>query len=147
MAESGQSLFNRGMISGRQAAKFGVLGAQKGTRINPAFQAGEEHGNRGGARDQGRNRDRGDTTVASVGHINKARQQREGSAIASRPTRGGRVNRGGQPTVDAINQDQRPAFPAGATVRRGATNAAPRAVRGGRQRPSGPMYGGPNGRP
>jgi hypothetical protein len=140
MAESGNSLFARGMISGKQAAKLKVL---RGTKPNPAFGASEEHGNRAGGRDQGGGRDRGDTTVASVGHINKTRQQREGSAIASRPTRGGRVNRSGQPTVDAINQEQRPAFPAGAAVRRRATGT-PRAVRGGRQRPSGPMYGGPN---
>jgi hypothetical protein len=141
MAESGNSLFARGMISGKQAAKLKVL---RGTRAQPAFGAAEEpfHGKQGRA-DQGRNRDRGETAVASVGHINKARQQREGSAIASRPTKGGRVNAGGQPQVDAINQNQRPAFPAGAKVRRQAMGT-PAAARGGRQRPSGPMYGGPS---
>ena len=140
MAESAQSLFRRGMISPKQATKLGVL---KGTKLNPAFGAGEEpFENKAGRRDQGGTHDRG-ITEAGVGHINNARQQREGSAIASRPTRGGRVNKGGQPSVDAIDQDQRPTFPAGAKVRRQAMGT-PQRARGGRQRPSGPMYGGPS---
>jgi hypothetical protein len=145
MAESATSLFNRGMISSKAAAK---LKAQRGTRIEPGFEAGEEpfHGRQGRA-DQGRGRDRGKTEVAASGHINRARNQREGSAIASRPTKGSRVNAGGQPTVDAINQRQRPEFPAGARVAGRSSNAAPSRIRGGQQRPSGPMYGGPNSRP
>jgi hypothetical protein len=140
MAESPDSLFRRGMISSKQ---MGKLAAQRGTRAEPSKMANFD--DKGGRRDQGAGRDRG-ISETSVGHINNARQQREGSAIASKPTRGGRVNKGGQPGVDAINQDQRPAFPAGGTPRKQSLGTPARA-RGGRQRPSGPMYGGPNGRP
>ena len=81
--------------------------------------------------------------AAGTDSINK--NQREGSPIASKPTRGGGV--GGSkaiPTASAINQDQTPKFPAGATVKK---RGKWKSHRGAKIRPSGPEYGGPNSRP
>jgi hypothetical protein len=127
-----------------------VLPAQKGTRTNPAFGAGEEpFENKAGRRDQGGTRDRGDTAVAGNAHINNRRAGDMGTPAraSGRPSKGGGVrNKGGIPRTDQINQasEQRPTFPKGARIAGRASNAAPRAVRGGWQRPSGPMYGGPS---
>jgi hypothetical protein len=64
------------------------------------------------------------------------------------PSRGARVNKGGQPHVDAIDENQTPKFPAGATVKK---NSRPVGVQGlGGTAPglrsSGPIYGGPSSR-
>ena len=76
--------------------------------------------------------------------------QREGSSIASKPTRGGGV--GGSkrsPTTDAINQDQTPKFPpGGATMKKRkwkSSRKAPIAEYGAKGADG--WYGGKNGRP
>lgn len=136
--ESADSLFRRGMISEKQYK----LKALAGTKAQPSKMA--KFDDKGGRRDQGAGRERGIPEMGSR-HINNARTQREGSAIASRPTRGGRVNAGGQPGVDAIDERQGPAFPAGSRPRKQALGTPARA-RGGAPRSSGPQYGGPASR-
>ena len=71
--------------------------------------------------------------------------QREGSVIAKGIKGAGAVKGSKRtPTKNAINQDQGPKFPAGATVKK---RRPWKSSRGAKIRPSGPLYGGPNGRP
>jgi len=147
MAESADSLFRRGMISPKQASKLKALA---GTKLNPAFGAAEEGANgRGGLRDQGAGRERGETAVAGNAHINNRRASDFGSPgrASGRPSAGGGVrSKGGRPGADEINAggSQRPAFPAGSKPRRQALGTPQRAR--GTVQPSGPLYGGPSSR-
>jgi hypothetical protein len=117
MAESAESLFRRGMISPKQ---FGKLGAQKGTRTNPAFQAGEEaFSGRQGRADQGGRRDAGERSVAGTGHINNRRTSDFGTPARAggKPSKGGSApSRGGVPNHAQIDEssEQTPTFPRGA---------------------------------
>lgn len=134
MAESAESLFRRGMISSKQAAKLGAL---KGTK-HQASKMADFDGK--GSVDQGGIRDRGDK-IASSKHINNKRTTRAGSPIASKPSKGGQAGAEHQPGTDEINEadNQRPAFP-----KAGGGKRDPR--RKGPIQASGPMYGGPNSR-
>ena len=138
-----------GMISEGQHQRLRNLGhyghASKGTRAQPSKMApfddkqamGNEHLPPRGA------------TAANSRSIDE--NQREGSPIASKPTRGGGV--GGSkrsPTTDAINEDQRPKFPGGDTIKkrgRGwkSSRKAPIAEYGAKGADG--WYGGKNGRP
>ena len=85
----------------------------------------------------------GSPPATHPGHLNSKRDQREGSAIASKPTKGGRV--GGnkiQPDTDSIDQAefQKPKFPReGTTMKKRKWKSS----RGAKIRSSGPMWGGP----
>ena len=74
--------------------------------------------------------------------------QREGSAIASKPTRGGGASVAASarpPRTQSIHQDQDAKIPCWRLIlikKRRAWKSS----RGAKMRPSGPMYGGPNGR-
>jgi hypothetical protein len=130
-------MFRQGLISERSARKIGVL---KGTRAQGAHM--EPFDNKAGRTDQGGVRDRG---VPAAGRSAIDKNQREGSPIAGRPSRGGRVNRTGQPRVDHIDREQGPAFPKGASAKRGNGKGLGARTRG-RIVDSGPEYGGPNSR-
>jgi len=125
MAESGQSLFNRGMISGRQAKKFGVLGAQRGTRTNPKFGAQEEpFAGRQGRGDQG-----GTRSVGSIGVDHLENIDLQGARKQFLPSKGGSAPSGGRiPHRAEIDEGerQRPEMPRGAGVLgRSANRTAP----------------------
>jgi hypothetical protein len=65
------------------------------------------------------------------------------SAIGGKPSKGGFVtNKGGQPNVNWINQNQTPTFP---KTSRG-TLGIPKATRGAPIQQSGPQFGGPSSR-
>jgi hypothetical protein len=135
MAESAHSLFRRGAISPRQASRLGVV---KGTKHQTSKMADFDEK----SKDEGNNKTRGiaDTDSSS---INK--NQRAGSVIGGKPTKGGFVQSKGQPDADAIDQNQTPKFPKGDTVK--ASHGKLSTKLKARIRPSGGEYGGPNGRP
>ena len=137
-----------GMISEGQHQRLRNLGhyghAAKGTRAQPSkmapFDSKEANGNE--------HLPQRGPKASGTRAIDE--NQREGSPIASKPTRGGGV--GGSkrsPTTDAINQDQTPKFPAGATVKkRGKWKSSRKApiMETGAKGMDG-WYGGKNGRP
>lgn len=138
MAESADSLFRRGMISEKQAGRLGVFRDQKD---QPTKMAAFDE--KGGKRDQGGVKDRGDK-VAAKGHINDKRTTRAGSPIAGKPSKSGQAGREDQFDVDEIDdgENQKPDFP---TQRGKGRKGSPPRQRG-KVQPSGPAYGGPNSR-
>jgi hypothetical protein len=125
MAESATSLFRRGMISSKQAGKLKAL---RGTTTNPpsydgtdarASGGGSGFDSRKGKNDQGGRRDKGDGTVAGVGHINNRKASDFGTPARAggRPSKGGSApSRGGVPDYEQIDEatEQKPNFPKGA---------------------------------
>src|ERR1043166_1769086 len=111
MASHVETMFRAGQISPKQYAK---LSAQAGTKAHPTKMA--DFDEKGGKRDQGAGRARGAPHAGSR-HIDK--NQAAGSPIASKPSKGASVNASGQPGRSAIDQNQKPEFPAGGKAKAG----------------------------
>jgi hypothetical protein len=131
MGENLESLMRRGAISGKQAGKSGL---KRAATVNKGDGDGD-FDSKDGARDQGAGRDRGDR-VASKDHINRSDKNERGM-----PSKGARVNKGGQFGRDQIDDGeyQAPEFPKGGSNKRKVGVTAP-------GKSSGPQYGGPSSR-
>lgn len=137
MAESVKSMMRQGLISARHANRIGNLGVwahgPKGTKAHASKMA------------DFMDKSKVDEHVPSEGyieesHINDKTHQKFGAKVS----KGGAVNRGGQPTVKHIDREQGPKFPPGGKAK--ARKWTHRGM-GAPTRPSGPQYGGPSGRP
>lgn len=137
MAESISSLYRRGAISTKQMGRMAKPAILNKTRAQPSKMAsmGDQ------SRVDNRMPKRG-ASVATGKTIDK--NQRTGPM----PSRGARVNKGGQPHVDAIDENQTPKFPAGATVKKNSRPVGRQGLGGTAPglRSSGPQYGGPSSR-
>lgn len=137
MSESMKSLYRRGAISSKQMGRMAKPAILSKTTAQPSKMA-----NFGDKSKVDAHNPRRGPSVATGKTIDK--NQRTGPM----PSRGGRVNKGGQPHVDAIDEAQTPKFPAGATVKKN-TRPVGRQGLGGTSpglRSSGPEYGGPSSR-
>jgi len=129
MGESMTSLYRRGAISGKQMGKMAGGGRPailNKTRAQSSRMAQSGH-------------------VPSIKtHINDPALQRTGAM----PSRGARVNKGGQPSAGHIEEDQNPKFPSGARVKKNARPVGRQGLGGTSPglRSSGPEYGGPSSR-
>ncbi len=130
------SMMHQGLISAGAGAKLKKL---QGTKVQNSKMAAFD--DKAGKRDQGGVRDRGDSSVAGVRHIDTKQDMGSPARASGAPSKGGRVNHTGQPGVDAIDEGQTPAFPQQGS---GKGRAGSRTV--GKVQPSGPEYGGPNSR-
>ncbi len=164
MAESMSSLYRRGAISGKQMRKMGGHrepdvddrggrsdgdADNRGSGGKPAIlrkttaQRGRmaEFDGKAGKRDQGGIRDRGEVPGNEINHPTN---QRAGAM----PSRGARVNKGGQPSAGHIEEDQNPKFPSGGRVKKNARPVGRQGLGGTSPglRSSGPEYGGPSSR-
>lgn len=154
MSESMKSLYRRGAISGKQMRKMG--GHKEPDRDDRGGRSDHDADNRP------RRTTAQPSKMANFGDKSKvdAHNPRRGPSATTgktidknqrtgpMPSRGGRVNKGGQPHVDAIDEAQTPKFPAGATVKKN-TRPVGRQGLGGTSpglRSSGPEYGGPSSR-
>lgn len=103
-----------GSISSKAAKKYpGILDQTKHQAAKMA-----DFDEKDGVRDQGGIKDKGHA-AAATDHIQK--NQRASSAIASKPSKGGSVNKGGQFGRGQIDDGeyQAPAFPAGSKAKKG----------------------------
>lgn len=95
MAETADSLFRRGAISPKQAAKMGVL---KKTKVERADE--EDFDGKQGLKDQGGIRDKG---------IKQTRRDaiNQNQKMGEKPSKGGSIKngKGGMPTTNAINEN------------------------------------------
>jgi len=164
MGESMTSLYRRGAISGKQMRKMGGHrepdaddrggrsdgdADNRGSGGKPAIlrrttsQRGRmaDFDDKGGKRDQGGVRDRGEVPGNEINHSTNQR-------MGPMPSKGARVNKGGQPTVRAIDEAQTPKFPSGATVKKNSRPVGRQGLGGTSPglRSSGPQYGGPSSR-
>jgi hypothetical protein len=137
MGESMESLYRRGAISTKQ------MGRMAGTRAQPSKMASmgdkskvDAHQPRRGA------------PVATGKTIDKNQGTGTPAKAGGLPSKGARVNKGGQPHVDAIDENQTPKFPAGATVKKNSRPVGRQGLGGTSPglRSSGPQYGGPSSR-
>ena len=164
MGESMKSLYRRGAISGKQMRKMG--GHREPDRDDRGGRSDHDADNRGKrttaqpskmADFNSKKRDEGSVRGNSAGRalggfneINHKPNQKVGSASMNLglPSKGARVNKGGQPHVDAINENQSPKFPAGATVKKNSRPVGRQGLGGTSPglRSSGPEYGGPSSR-
>jgi hypothetical protein len=148
-----KSLYRRGAISGNQMRKMGGHrepdaddrrnGGKPAILRKTTSQRGRmtDFDGKAGKRDQGGVRDRG---AVPGNEINHPTNQRAGAM----PSRGARVNKGGQPSVRHIDEDQNPKFPSGASVKKNARPVGRQGLGGTSPglRSSGPQYGGPSSR-
>lgn len=133
MAESMKSLFRRGMISEKQVGRMSKPAILKKTTSQSSKMA-DFNSKR---KDEG-SKDRGEVPPNEINHPTNQRLKTVGKV-----SKGGAVGKGGQPTSRAIDQDQNPKFPAGATIKGGKRQVG---VKGPAGKSSGPQYGGPNSR-
>ena len=140
MAESMSSLYRRGAISGRQMRKMG------GHREPDADDRGS-----GGKPAILRRTTAQSSRMSESGHVPSVKTQINDPAFqraGSMPSKGARVNKGGQPSVRHIDEDQNPKFPSGASVKKNARPVGRQGLGGTSPglRSSGPEYGGPSSR-
>jgi hypothetical protein len=134
MAESMNSLFRRGMISEKQMGRMEKPAILRQTKPGvPTKMAKFEHKRK----DEG-SKDRGEIPPTEINHPTNQRLGKIGTV-----SKGGQVGKGAQPTVNAINQDQTPKFPAGDRIK---ANRRQVGVKGHGGKSSGPEYGGPSSR-
>jgi hypothetical protein len=135
---SAKSLHASGRISDKQMKKLAVLRATRSQKSKMApFDSREK--------DEGRLGNEGKTPV---NEINSREHQDRGGRYGT-PTKHGRAGSEGQLHKSHINepQHQHPKFPSGGDVKASNPKTGNTRMKGGKQRPSGPLYGGPNGRP
>lgn len=140
MGESMKSLYLRGAISGKQMGRMGGKPAiLKQTRAQPSKMA--DFNGKGGKRDQGGVRDKGEVPGNEIDHPTNQR------TVKGMPSKGGQARGGTEPKAGQINQaaQQKPKFPAGATVA-GKNGKRQVGVKGPAGKSSGPQYGGPSSR-
>jgi hypothetical protein len=126
------AMFHQGLISAKAGAKLKKL---QGTKVQNSKMA--DFDDKGGRRDQGGVRDRGDSSVAGARHIDTKQDMGSVARASGPPSKGGRVGKTGQPGADAIDEVQTPAFPkqGSGKGRAGSRTVAPIARQGG-------QYGG-----
>lgn len=139
MGESLKSLFRRGAISSKTMGKMSKPAILNKTTAQPSKMAAFD----GKKKDEGKAHGKGHASY-SVDEINEKGVQDKGGRFGT-PSKGAQVGKGGQPTVDAINQAQGPKFPAGAKVS-SAHGKRVVGIKGHKGKSSGPEYGGPNSR-
>ena len=98
MGETADSLFRRGAISPKQAAKLGVL---KKTKVERAPE--EDFDGKQGLRDQGGGKEHGHK-VARSRHIDIKQEMGTPERASGKPSKGGSVNASGQPGADEIDR-------------------------------------------
>src|ERR1700730_4547151 len=129
MSESMNSLYRRGAISSKQMGRMAKPAILNKTTVQASKMA--HFNSKKGKRDQGGIKDRGEVPTNEINHPTNQKTGSPGSV-----SKGGGVHKGGQPTVDAIDQAQNPKFPGGAAVR---SNKRQGGVKGPAGRPSGPQ--------
>jgi len=139
MPLSAKSLHASGSISDKQMAKLQVL---RGTRAQKSKMAPFEQK----TKDEGHQSHVG-ARGYSVNEINDKSQQKKGKY--GRVSKGGSVNHGGQPGVNAINQSDyvNPKFPAGSKVKSSNPKTGNTRMKAKTKQRSLPMYGNFGGRP
>jgi hypothetical protein len=139
MSESMKSLYRRGMISGKQMGRMAKPAILAKTKPGVPTKMADFDG-KAGKRDQGGVRDRGEVPGNEINHPTNQAKKPVGTV-----SKGGGVNKGGQPTARAIDQDQKPSFPKGALV--SGKEAGRKVGVGGPKGKSAPsQYGGPSSR-
>jgi hypothetical protein len=140
MSESMKSLYRRGAISSKQMGRLAKPAILNKTTAQASKMAAFDGK---GRKDEGGVRDRGEVPTTEINHPTNQRRGSVGTV-----TRGGGVGKGGQPSAGHIEQDQRPKFPAGATVKKNARPVGRQGLGGTSAglRSSGPQYGGPSSR-
>ena len=136
MAESVKSMMRQGLISGR-AHRIGNLGVwAHGPRGTTAHKSKMAEFN-----DQSKTDD-----YYPQGGVVKRGAIDQNQKFGPKISKGGRAPGGSPPKVDEINQSpmQTPKFPPGGKAK---ARKFRQPGTGARQRPSGPRYGGPSGRP
>lgn len=142
MAEALESMFRRGVISGKQ---MGKLAALKGTKPQNSKMAAFD----GKSKDEGDRAEYGHESF-STDEINEKGVQDKGGKYGT-PSKGGRAGpeRAAAKTREIDDSSmQKPKFPAGDKVRAGKRGAGPVGMGGKSKalRSSGGAYGGPNSR-
>jgi len=139
MPLSAKSLHASGSISDKQMAKLQVL---RGTRAQKSKMAPFNQK----VKDEGHQRNKG-IPATRVNEINGPNQDSGGKY--GTPSKGGRVNHGGQPGVNAINQSDyvNPKFPSGGKVKSSNPKTGNKRMLSKTKQRSLPMYGNFGGRP
>jgi hypothetical protein len=140
MAESIESLFRRGQISGRQLKRRFQTG-RDGAGVPTKMADFDDP-----TKDEGSVHQRGEIPGNEIEHPTNQARKRFG-----RVSRGGDVNASGNPKANQINQAdyQRPSFPArGSRLEPGEARRRVGVAQSntGSNQSSGPLYGGPNSR-
>lgn len=136
MGESMDSLYRRGQISGKQMGRMGKPAILNKTKPQASKMAPFD--DKAGRNDQGAGRERAEVPVNEINHPTN-----QGGKTGV--SKGGSVGKSGQPSANAINEDQGPEFPRGGTVK-GANGKRQVGVKGPPGKSGGPEYGGPSSR-
>lgn len=131
------SRFRAGQISSKEWKRLSMRGTVPGKPQKTKMANFDEKTKTDGGHSRG-------PAHTKAGHINGPDQ-----GMGPRPSRGGSVGKGGQPTVSAINEVQKPNFPAG-----GSSSSSNARKTLSKQQPSSSepshmgkgMYGGPSSR-
>ena len=137
------SRFRAGQISSKEWKRLSMKGTVPGKPQKTRMANFDEKTKTDGGHSRG-------PAHTKTGHINGPNQGIGTPALGGgKPSRGGSVNKGGQPTVSAINEVQKPNFPAG-----GVSSSSNSRKTLSKQHPSSSqpshmgkhMYGGPSSR-